>query len=266
MNILMTMQKEYMEFSKQERKIADYILRFSHQIKNMNIAELAEKTGTSNASITRFVKKVGCKNYMDMKIAIITQNEPEEVAQTDSIADEVFLYYQNVIKNTQRLIDIHKIEQFSELLRKAKRIILIGASNSGVTAETFGIRLMRMGLPVTSYCDPLWMQMQASIAKPDDLYIAISNSGVTPPIIETLESVKKQGATIVSITSYSENPVAKLSDLIFHVYNTRFVDNEKFANSQFSNVYLIDVITTYLMKDENFRDSTFATREAIGDL
>lgn len=210
MNILMTMQKEYMEFSKQERKIADYILRFSHQIKNMNIAELAEKTGTSNASITRFVKKVGCKNYMDMKIAIITQNEPEEVAQTDSIADEVFLYYQNVIKNTQRLIDIHKIEQFSELLRKAKRIILIGASNSGVTAETFGIRLMRMGLPVTSYCDPLWMQMQASIAKPDDLYIAISNSGVTPPIIETLESVKKQGATIVSITSYSENPVAKL--------------------------------------------------------
>lgn len=53
MDVLMIIQKNYLNFSKQERKIADYILRFSHQIKNMNIAELAKNTGTSNASVTR---------------------------------------------------------------------------------------------------------------------------------------------------------------------------------------------------------------------
>lgn len=265
MDILMIIQKNYLIFSKQERKIADYILRFSQQIRNMKIGELAEKTGTSNASITRFVKKIGCENYSDMKLYITAQIEPEEIKPSPGVVDDVFLYYQNVIKNTQRLIDQDKIEEFLCIVRRAKKIVLIGISSSGVTAETFCIRLMRMGLPVVSYSDPLWMLMQAKISEQGDLYFAISSSGTTASIVETLESAKERGATIVSITSFSENPVSELSDLSFHVYNTRFVNNEKFSNSQFSNIYLIDVITTYLLKDPEFKAHTFSTREAVGD-
>ncbi|MBO1305687.1 MurR/RpiR family transcriptional regulator [Enterococcus sp. 669A] len=265
MDILMTIQKDYLNFSRQERKIADYILRFSHEIRNMKISELAKNTGTSNASITRFVKKIGCENYSDMKLYITAQIEPEETLPSQGVADDVFLYYQNVIKNTQRLFDQEKMDEFIRIVKQAKKIVLIGISSSGVTAETFGIRLMRMGLPAVSYSDPLWMLMQASIAEPEDLYFAISSSGTTDSIIETLERAKKRGSKIVSITSFSENPVSQLSDLSFHVYNTRFVDNEKFSNSQFSNVYLIDVITTYLLKDPDFKAHTFSTREVVGD-
>jgi DNA-binding MurR/RpiR family transcriptional regulator len=266
MDVLMIIQKNYLNFSKQERKIADYILRFSHQIKNMNIAELAKNTGTSNASVTRFVKKIDCKSYADMKFHINAHNETQEIYESHGIVDEVFVYYQNVIKNTQRLIDTDQIEELVELLNKAKRIIVIGASNSGVTADIFRVRLMRMGLYAISYTDPLWMLMHASIAEEGDLYIAISNSGTTESILETVEKAKAQGAIVVSITSYSENPIAELSDLVFHVYNTRFIDNEKFTNSQFSNIYLIDVITTYLLKNAEFREKMFKTRESIGDI
>ncbi|WP_312431838.1 MurR/RpiR family transcriptional regulator [Lacrimispora sp.] len=266
MDILTKIQKDYLSFSKQEKKIADYILRFNQELQNMNITDLSEKTGTSNSSITRFVKKVGCKNYSDMKFSINGQSAPVENHKSNGIADEVFLYYQNVIKNTQHLIDLDKIKQFMKLLKEAKSIILIGASSSGTTAQILGIRLMRMGLPVKSYSDPNWMLMQASIASPGDLFVAISNSGVTRCIVETLEQARTNGATIVSITSFSENPVSKLSDLIFHVYNTRFVHNQKFANSQFSNIYLIDVITTYLMEDQQFGRSVTTTRQIINDL
>lgn len=265
-DILTKIQKDYLSFSKQEKKIADYILRFSHQIQNMNIGELALKTGTSNSSITRFVKKVDCKNYADMKFNINAHSSPVEYKKSNGIADEVFVYYQNVIKNTQYLIDMEKMKKLKSMIKKAKTINLIGASSSGKTAEIFGIRLMRMGLTVKTYTDPLWMLMQASISSPGDLFIAISNTGVTNCIVESLEQARVKGAVIVSITSFSENPVASLSDLVFYVYNTRFVHNEKFANSQFSNVYLIDVITTYLLEDEQFRDALMATREAINDL
>lgn len=266
MNILTKIQKDYLSFSKQEKKIADYILRFSQELQNMNIGELSKRIGTSNSSVTRFVKKIGCKNYSDMKFKINALSSPVEYKKSNGIADEVFVYYQNVIKNTQQLIDMDKIHTFMELIKGAKNIVLIGASSSGVTAEIFGVRLMRMGLPVKSYSDPIWMLMRASIASEGDLFIAISNSGVTNCIIETIEQAKSRRAVIVSITSYSENPVSKLSDLIFHVYNTRFVHNEKFTNSQFSNVYLIDVITTYLLEDEQFRKSVITTREIINDM
>lgn len=266
MDILMKIQKDYLNFSKQERKIADYILRFSHELKNMKIGELASKTGTSNASITRFVKKIDCASYPDMKLYINAKDDPKENTQTNGIVDEVFLHYQNVIKNTQRLIDTNKITEFLQIIKQAQNINIIGVSSSGVTAEIFSVRLMRMGLPVKSYSDPLWMLMQASIAKPGDLFIAISNTGTTNSIVEALAQAKERGATIVSITSYSENPVSQLSNLVFYVYNTRFVHDEKFPNSQFSNIYLIDVITTFLLEDEEFKEQLFTTREIIGDL
>lgn len=266
MDILMTIQKDYLNFSKQERKIADYILRFSDNIKNMKISELADKTATSNASITRFVKKIGCASYPDLKLHLKDTQDPKPQDNSKGIADDVFVYYQNVIKNTQRLIEPIQIEYLIKQIKKAKKIIILGSSNSGVTANIFGIRLMRMGLPVESYSDPVWMLMNASISDSNDLYIAISNSGTTESIIKTITTAKKRNAYIVSMTSYSENPIANLSDLVFHVYNPRFVDNEKFANSQFSNMYLIDVITTYLLENDEFRNKMFTTREIIGDL
>lgn len=265
-DILTRIQKDYLSFTRQEKKIADYILRFSHHIKNMNICELAEKTETSNSSITRFVKKIGCRNYADMKFNINAHSVPVAYKKSNGIADEVFVYYQNVIKNTQYLIDTEKMKKFKKMVKEAAGITLIGASSSGKTAEIFGIRLMRMGLTVKTYTDHLWMMMQASVSSPGDLFIAISNSGVTSCVVETLEQAKSRGAGIVSITSFSENPVAGLSDLVFYVYNTRFVHNEKFANSQFSNIYLIDVITTYLLEDEAFGSALLTTRKVINDL
>lgn len=265
-DILTRIQKDYLSFSKQEKKIADYVLRFSHQLQNMNIGELAEKTGTSNSSITRFVKKIGCTNYSDMKFNISAHSVPVESKKSNSIADEVYIFYQNVIKNTQYLIDMDKMEKFKEVIKGAKSINLIGASSSGKTAEIFGIRLMRMGLVVKTYTDPLWMLMQGSIARPGDLFIAISNSGITNCVLESVEKAKANGATIISITSFSENPIASMSDLVFYVYNTRFVHNEKFSNSQFSNMYLIDVITTYLLEDDQFRTTLSTTRAVINDL
>lgn len=98
MDILMKIQEDYLNFSKQEKKIADYILRCSHEINNMKIGELANRTGTSNASITRFVKRIGCNNYSDMKFLINAKADPEENQETQGIADEVLVYYQNVIK------------------------------------------------------------------------------------------------------------------------------------------------------------------------
>ena len=107
--------------------------------------------------------------------------------------------------------------------------------------------------------------MRASIASKQDLFLAISNSGVTKCIVDTLTLAKKNDAKIVSFTSYMDNPVAQLSDLIFHVYNPRFANNEKFINSQFSNMYLIDILTSCLQEEDCFKNSMTTTRIAVDD-
>lgn len=266
MNPLIAIQKNYLNFSKNEKIIADYILQNSPKINNMKITELARQTATSSATITRFVKKIGCDSYSDMKVNIGHHLIKNVAKKDDDVLSEVFTFYQTVIKNTQQMIDQNLIKQFVDLLKKQKRVIVIGSSSSGVSAKTFGLRLMRMGFDAHSFIDPNWMKMRASIASEDDVFLAISNSGVTECIVETLTFAKKQHAKIVSITSYLDNPVAQLSDLIFHVYNPRFADNEKFVNSQFSNMYLIDILTSCLQEEVKFKDSIQATRVAVGDI
>ncbi|MCT6806882.1 MAG: MurR/RpiR family transcriptional regulator [Bombilactobacillus sp.] len=265
MNPLVAIQKNYLSFSKNEKTIADYILQNSPKINNMKITELAQQTSTSSATITRFVKKIGCKSYSDMKVNIGHHLITNIAKNDDDIVSEVFTFYQTVIKNTQQMIDHNMIKQFIALLKKQEHIIVIGSSSSGVSADTFGLRLMRMGLDAQSFIDPNWMKMRASIASKQDLFLAISNSGVTKCIVDTLTLAKKNDAKIVSFTSYMDNPVAQLSDLIFHVYNPRFANNEKFINSQFSNMYLIDILTSCLQEEDCFKNSMTTTRIAVDD-
>ncbi|WEV43195.1 MurR/RpiR family transcriptional regulator [Lactobacillus sp. ESL0684] len=265
MNPLISIQKKYLTFSKNEKVIADFILQNSPDINNMKISELASKTNTSNATITRFVHKLGCASYSDMKINIGKHLIHATSKNENNILNEVFNFYQTVIKNTQQMIDESSIKKFINLLKQQKNIIIIGASSSGTSAQTFALRLMRMGLNAQSFADPYWMQMRASIACSQDLFLAISNSGVTDSIVKTLNFAQENQAKIVSITSYLANPVAKMSDLTFHVYNPRFANNEKFINSQFSNMYLIDVLTSYLQEDNCFNQTMKTTRNSIGD-
>ncbi|MDF7639578.1 MurR/RpiR family transcriptional regulator [Lactobacillus sp. ESL0791] len=265
MNPLISIQKNYLTFSKVEKRIADYILQNSFKLNNMKITELAAKTSASNATITRFVKKIGCDSYSDMKVNIGKHSIHTALKEKNNVLDEVFNFYQTVIKNTQQMIDENLIKQFIALLKKQKNIIVIGASSSGTSAQTLGLRLIRMGINANSFDDQFWMQMRASIATKDDLFLAISNSGITDCIVKTLTFAKKGHAKIVSITSYLDNPVAQMSDLTFHVYNPRFADNEKFVNSQFSNMYLIDILTSYLQEEPSFKNTMQTTREAIDD-
>lgn len=266
MDVLMKIQKEYLSLASQEKKVADFILRYSATINNMNIKELAQQTATSPATITRFVKRIGLSSYTDMKIQLQSADSTDPIDPTGSIIDDVFQYYQNVIKNTQRLIHLDQVEAFVHLITLAPKVIIIGASNSGVTADIFRVRLMRMGIEAIAYSDPMWMVMNAGISNPDDLYIVLSNSGTTSCVLEAIRRAKMRGCKIISITSYSENPIADRSDLALHVYNTRFVNNEKFANSQFSIVYLIDVLTTYLLENDIYRQRMLRTRDIVGDV
>ena len=55
-------------FSDIEKGIANYIIDHKEEVANMRLVELAEATFTSTATISRFCKKLGEKNYNSFKI------------------------------------------------------------------------------------------------------------------------------------------------------------------------------------------------------
>ena len=57
-------------FSESEKSIAQYILQNSEEVLNLSTIELAKKTYTSPATITRLCQKLDFKGYNDFKISL----------------------------------------------------------------------------------------------------------------------------------------------------------------------------------------------------
>jgi DNA-binding MurR/RpiR family transcriptional regulator len=263
LGILDEIQEQYMSFSLKEKDIAKYILQKGNEIKNINITELAKVTGTSSSSITRFCKKINCDSFVDMKIKISSTQQEIPLKQGEKIFDDVYDFYNKVISNTIKIIEKEKIIKVVNLIKSAQRISIYGVGSSGLTVIEMAQRLLRMGLNVTSITDSHMMLINSSVTSNVDLVIGISTSGNTKDVVNALRISKRNNGTIVSITSFADSEIAKISDTTLFVYNSSFVDNNRFVNSQFAIMYLIDVISMMLLEDETLNRKMNKTIEAI---
>lgn len=264
MDILCEIQRIYNSFSDKEKAIADYIMQYGDNIKNINITDLAKEIGTSGATITRFAKKIGCDSFVNMKI-MLGSNKAEKIIEKDE--DEIFSYayqyYNEVIERTKMLIDKEAIFKVVSELKKARNIYIYGVGSSGLTGKEMMQRLLRMGFNVHCISDSHMMIINSSIITKDDLIIGLSISGETQEVVHSIRKAKENGAKTVCITSFEGSTISKYSDLKFIVYNPKFVDRKNFINSQFSAMYLLDLISMALLKDEELSKKMQITVDAI---
>ena len=250
MNIICEIQQKYNNFSDKEKAIADYILNQPDMIKNINITELAKIIGTSGATITRFSKKIGCDSFVEMKMQINLSTNDSESIDSDDIFSSVYSHYNEVIERTNSIIDKSAIFNIVEEIKKANKIYLYGVGSSGLTATEMMQRLIRMGFNIHCISDSHMMIINSSIASSEDL-------------VNALKVSKRNGAKTACITSFDESSVTVYSDIILKVYNTRFIGRHKFINSQFSTMYLLDLISTVLLEDKNLEEKMQITIDAI---
>lgn len=263
MDILIKIQKQFNEFTKKEKDIAQYILESKAQVKDMSITELAENTGASTATITRFSKKVGAKNFVELKMQITASNNSNGDKKVDNIFVNITNYYKEVLDNSQKLVDKAKIIKLVDKIKSAEKIYVYGIGSSGLTADEMRLRLLRMGFNVSSITDSHLMRINSAIISENDLVIAISISGQTKEIVESLKIAQNNGANTLLITSFENTEAAKYADLEALIYNIAFIDQQRFINSQFSVVYLLDIICTILLQDKEINNKYGKTVSTI---
>lgn len=93
-----------------------------------------------------------------------------------------------------------------------KKVLIIGAGRSGLVGRAFAMRLMHLGFNVYVLGETIVPALH-----PGDVVIAISGSGRTKLVVTAAEVAKSVGATVVSLTTFPESPLGKLSDLIVQI-------------------------------------------------
>ncbi len=249
MNILLRIQQNYNGLTKKERYVADYILKEKTNIKNINISILAEETGVSVGTITKVGKKLGYGNFVEMKLAIAKLDTLEK-DEYDGKFKQIYEFYKETIDRSNQIINQKMLEQVVQKINTARTIHIYGIGSSGLTAMELQYRLARMGYKVRVDNEYHQMIMNSSVLSDQDLVIAISISGETKEIVEAIKVAKSRHCYTISFTGTEDSSVAKVSDFSVPVVNTKFVKEERFINTQFSVLYVVDILFMLLLEDE----------------
>ncbi|MFD0897456.1 MurR/RpiR family transcriptional regulator [Loigolactobacillus binensis] len=262
--IVQLVEAQYADLSRQERKVALKVMQEPEQIQQMSINHLAESVGVSNATITRFVKKMQCANFYEFKLRLAKAGAPNPVIPTKgTIADDVYDFYQKVLKATQQLLDPATLAAAVKLMQQSQRLYIFGLGSSGYTANEMTQRLLRMGITAFAMTDSHMMYITSGIMQPGDVVLVLSTSGNTSEVNQAVSAAKANGAQIIAITGFTHSPLLEQSNLAVVVKNSNFVDNSRFVNSQFALTYVLDIMTTMLLENDDYRAKMDQTVEMI---
>jgi Transcriptional regulators len=263
MDVLSVIQKQYLNFSIKEKLIADYILKENTQMQNINISVLAKRVGVSNGIVSRFCKKIDCKNFADLKIQLSSASITPKVYEKNDPLKQVYNFYKQVVDRTNNMMDRAVLEEIANEIRKARVVYIYGIGSSGLTANEFMLRLIRMGFQGQSISDPHLMLINSSIVSERDLVLAFSVSGETVELVNAVAAARRNGCRVFCITSFEDNSLSQYAHSSLVIPNGELISRDRFYNNQFPFLYVIDLLTTMFMQDEALKEKMNITIDTI---
>ena len=258
-SILLAIKQQYEYFHQQERKLADYMLQFPGNVVTMGITELAEQSGTSAATVSRFCKTLQFRGFPDFKTKLAAdlaqQTAPlsyQDIIAGNPLADIVSAMEKNHIRSisdTTRLLDMHQLANAIAALNQAQQIDLYGVATSGIVALDFYQKLIRIGKRATAFSDPHMQITSAANLQPGDVAFAISYSGDTPETYDALMCAKERGATTISLTKFGSNCIADIADIKLFASSLEEGMRRGDMASRIAQLHVVDILFSAMVSE-----------------
>ncbi|MFG6147787.1 MurR/RpiR family transcriptional regulator [Halobacillus sp. B23F22_1] len=264
-NTIEKLRQCYQDLSRAEQKVAEYILENPFKVLGMPIANLSEETATSEATIIRMCRSLHLKGYTDLKLNISAslngekeyKDRYEDISADANLTDIIQLVSNNnmrSIKLTHSLIDEAQMEKAVSALNCARRIAVIGVGASAIVALDFEQKCKRINMWCEAFTDGHSQLTSAVHLTEKDVVMAISYSGETKEIVDTMKVVKERRAQTISITGYGNNVVQRLADVNLYASPIEKNIRSGATASRIAQLNIVDVLFTALASI-NFEDS-----------
>lgn len=202
-----------------EKRIAEALLETPEAIEHMTLAEISRESGTSEASIIRFCRRLGMDGYTALKEAFIQANHEEPASKIairmhddmNAIINKLYRNNLEVLSETLAITD-NPYEEVLEVLLHAKSIHFFAVGDAYVAAKLSYIKFRRIGVVCTAEEDIMCQMITASNLTHNDVAIAVSYEGRSRNVVEALKLAKERGATTVSITRRDKSPLLEYTD------------------------------------------------------
>ena len=275
----------YHLLSPKQKRAADFILQHPDQSALMTMRELSEVCKISEATIVRFLQKLGYDNYQELRVNVARERSagrpgaieaqladgyqgigPED--STEEIKNKVIYAAIQAIRGTESLVDSRTIDQAAEALLGAGQILCYGSGGSQAIVQDAYHKLLRLGLPV--FCDANYhlARIKANSLNSMDAAVLVSHTGESQDLLSCGKQAKERGAVVIGITSYLDSSLARLSDLVFYSSRISLEYYTDAMTSRLAQMTILDMIylTVRLRLGEEGMEQITRAKEAIAEL
>lgn len=255
-DIKFLIQSYYPHLSGTSKHIADYLLQHPQIDSSLTISALAQQTGTSIASISRFAKMLGFKNFQDFKLSLLTWVKNQERPLSDTpfqeinTQDSLMTMTQKIFTGNTATLDATLKVLTEAQLKKAIRIIqqhcgiaLFGLGASSVVAQDGYHKFLRSNkVPLFTNDFHMQLMMATKLTPEHDCAIIISHSGENRDILTLAKKLRENKIPTICITSYGNASLTKLADvtLLSIADETNYQDEA--LHAVISQISLIDTL------------------------
>lgn len=244
----------YNQFTKAEKKVADYILQNPKDVLFMSITDLAEVCDVGDTSVFRFCKTMELKGYQEFKM-MLSLSLSEGIQEVDQFAGNISLDDSlpelaqkvlntniNALTETYSLLDTKQFGKAIDELYRARRIYFFGVGASLLTALKAMNKFLRIEPKVTCIQDSHMQAMAASMMGPEDVAVLISYSGATKDTIHVADLARRAGSKIICITRFVKSPLTSYSDITLLCGANEGPLQGGSTSAEISQLFLIDLL------------------------
>lgn len=274
---LVRIREMVLHITPSERIIAEYILAHPEEMAHMSVADLAERSGGSQAAIIRLCKSLGFKGYPDLKMKVVGDLQMQDTYEYREFSpnDPIGSIVQNVshnnmqsIRDTMKILDLGHLQRAVEALSRASRIFFFGTGASNLIAQDAQQKFLRINKASFTFTDPTVQLTAAVTIQADDVAVGISYSGETKPVIQSLMYANEAGAATICITKYGNTTLGGVASIPLFIASTENEIRSGAMTSRITQLNLIDIL--YLsVASANYAESVEyleRSRKVLGDM
>jgi RpiR family carbohydrate utilization transcriptional regulator len=243
-----------------EQRVAKLVLLDPRAFASLPVSELSERAHVSKPTVVRFCRSVGYDGLADFKLKLAgTVNEGvpfvhRSVDEDDKPGDIIVKVIDNAVSamlkyrnNAAGLAFERAMEALTEAALTQRRIEFYGVGNSGIVAQDAQHKFFRLGVHAVAMSDGHVQIMSATMLKPGDCAVVISNSGRSKDLIDVAQIAQRHGSTLVVITA-SGSPLAHLAaehnQILLAADHPEDYDRYSPMVSRMLHLMIIDILTT----------------------
>lgn len=235
---------------KSEQKVADAILADPESSVQLSIQALASRAAVSEPTVIRFCRALDCVGFQQFKLRLA-----QDLASRDTFFYRDVTAQDSSRELSSKLLDgaiaslVHIRHTFNaEALDRAialyeacERVEFYGSGGSAIVGEDAQLKFFRLGKPAIAYSDPHIQHSAAALLDERSLVIAISHSGRSRDILNTVDIARKARAKVIAVTA-TKSPLAEISDIALTVDVAEDSDIFSPVKSRLGQMVVLDIL------------------------